>query len=100
MNWAITMLAILFWIGVWLCLAAKYTSAKQGDALVQAFAWLLPAFVVVSCLVAFTAAPTRQSALSIVVLWLHHASFWLLFVFLLAGQYFQVEAWWKIRGRM
>jgi hypothetical protein len=99
MTWPIATSAMLLWVGIWLCLAAKYTAAKHGNDLVEAFGRLLPAYVVVTCLVAFAAAP-RRSGLSVVVLWLHHTSFWLLFVFLLAGQYFQVEAWWKIRGDM
>lgn len=100
MNWAIVTVAMLLWVGVWLCVASKYTAKKEGDGLVKAFSRLLPAFVVISCLIAFAVIPARRSVLSVMVLWLHHMSFWLLFVFLLAGQYFQVEAWWKIRTRM
>jgi hypothetical protein len=90
---------MLLWVAAWLCLAAKSTAAKEGDALVDAFRRLLPAFIVVTCLAAFAAAP-RKCTFSVMVLWLHHTGFWLLFVFLLAGQYFQVEAWWKMRGGM
>ena len=100
MNWAIVTVAMLLWVGVWLCVASKYTAKKEGDGLVKAFSRLLPAFVVITCLIAFAVIPARRSVLSVMVLWLHHMSFWLLFVFLLAGQYFQVEAWWKIRTRM
>jgi hypothetical protein len=100
MSWPIATVATLLWFGAWLCLASKYTATKEGDALVQAFSRLLPAFVVMTCLIVFAATPDRQSILSLMVLWLHHMSFWLLFVFLIAGQYFQVEAWWKIRRRM
>jgi hypothetical protein len=100
MSWPIATVGMLLWVGVWLCLASKYTATKEGDALVQAFSRLLPAFVVMTCLIVFAATPARKSALSLIILWLHHMSFWLLFVFLIAGQYFQVEAWWKIRSRM
>jgi hypothetical protein len=100
MSWPIATVAMLLWVGIWLCLASKYTATKEGDALVQAFSRLLPAFVVITCLIAFAAIPARTSVVSAMVLWLHHMSFWLLFVFLIAGQYFQVEAWWKIRSRM
>jgi hypothetical protein len=100
MTWPIVTIVTLLWLAAWLCLAAKSTATKEGDALVHAFGRLLPAFVVVTFLAAFAAAPSRQGVLSVVVLWLHHTSFLLLFVFLLAGQYFQVEAWWKVRGGM
>ena len=100
MTWPIATMAMLLWIGAWLCLAARYTAVRDGDALVQTFGQILPAFVVTTCLFAFLAAPTRGGPLSVVVLWLHHTSFWLLFAFLLTGQYFQVEAWWKIRRGM
>jgi hypothetical protein len=98
MNWSVAMLLLLVWIGAWLYAAARYTASKEGDALVEAFGKLLPAFVVVTCLVAFAATPVRRSPLSVIVLWLHHASFWALFLFLVAGQYFQTEAWWKSRA--
>jgi len=100
MNWPIAMVAMLVWVGVWLCLAAKHTASKEGDALVQSLARLLPAFAVATCLTAFSAVPKRGTNLLVAVLWLHHTSFWLLFLFLLSGQYFQVEAWWKIREGM
>jgi hypothetical protein len=100
MSWPIATVAMLLWVGVWLCLASKYTATKEGEALVQAFSRLLPAFVVMTCLIAFAAMPARRSVFSVIVLWLHHMSFWLLLAFLIAGQYLQVEAWWKIRSRM
>jgi hypothetical protein len=100
MSLPIATVGMLLWVGVWLCLASKYTATKEGDALVQAFSRLLPAFVVITYLIAFAAIPARRSVVSAMVLWLHHMSFCLLFVFLIAGQYFQVEAWWKIRSRM
>jgi hypothetical protein len=100
MTWPITMAAMLLWVCAWLCIAAKYTASRDGDGLVRAFGQLLPPFVVITFLAAFAAFPARRSAFAVMVLWLHHASFWGLFLFLLAGQYFQVEAWWKIRGDM
>jgi hypothetical protein len=87
----------VLWLAAWLFLGARAAATEDGDGLVAAIGKLLPSFALATCLGAFVAVPGRGSALHPVTLWAHHASFSLLFLFLLAAQFCQAEAWW--RGR-
>lgn len=90
--------ALLAWVAVWVVLGARYTAASEGEARIARLGRLLPAFAATTCLGIFIASPVRGSLLGSYVLWLHHASFGLLLVFLLTAEYLQVEAWWRLRG--
>jgi hypothetical protein len=76
---------------------ARSAAGKDGDALVALFHGLLPVFCVTTCLAAFLAAPGRSPLFHKLTLWTHHASVLLLFLFLIAAEYWQVEGWWRMR---
>jgi len=97
MTWPVGLLAGLVWLSVWTCIFAKLAAAKEGDALVAIFHSLLPVFCVTTCLAAFAAVPVREAAFHKITLWTHHASILLLFLSLIAAEYFQAEAWLRIR---
>src|SRR5688572_13002614 len=77
--------------------AARYLAGVSDAALVGAAAKLLPAFAATTWLAACAAAPGGSLTFRLIVLWAHHASVSLLFLFLLMGQYFQLEMWWRLR---
>jgi hypothetical protein len=97
MTWPLWLLAGLVWLAVWMWIFARSAAAKDGDALVGMFHGLLPVFCVATCLAAFLAAPGRSPVFHKMTLWTHHASVLLLFLFLLAAEYWQVEGWWRRR---
>jgi hypothetical protein len=93
------MLGGLAWLTVWVWIIAACAAAKEDDALVATSGWLLPAFCVTTCLAAFLAVPLRQPVFHRITLWAHDASMFLLLLFLISAEYFQAEAWWRIRRR-
>jgi hypothetical protein len=93
MVWPLWMLAGLAWLTLWIAIAARSAAAKEGDAIVARFGSLLPAFCLATCLAAFLAVPVRSPVFYKATLWAHHASIFLLFLFLITAEYFQAEAW-------
>ncbi len=97
MTWPLWLLAGLVWLALWMWIFARSAAGKDGDALVALFHGLLPVFCVTTCLAAFLAAPGRSPLFHKLTLWTHHASVLLLFLFLIAAEYWQVEGWWRMR---
>jgi hypothetical protein len=97
MTWPFWMLSGLGWLALWIWVIATRAAVKDDDPLVETFGSLLPAFCATTCLAAFLAVPVRQPVFHKITLWAHHASIFLLFLFLTTAEYFQVEAWWRIR---
>jgi hypothetical protein len=97
MTWPFWMLSGLAWLIVWIWIIATRAAAKDDDALVTTFSSLLPAFCATTCLAAFIAVHVRQPIFHKITIWAHHTSIFLLFLFLLTAEYFQAEAWWRIR---
>jgi hypothetical protein len=97
MAWPLWLLAGLAWLALWMWIFARFAAGKNSDALVAMFHSLLPVFCVFTCLAAFLAVPGRAPLFHKMILWTHHASVLLLFLFLLAAEYWQVEGWWRIR---
>jgi hypothetical protein len=96
-KYSMWMAAGFVWLAIWLSCAARRAAAKHGDGLVNDLSRLLPPFVLTTCLAAFALAPARNASVWQFTLWSHHVSFMLLFLFLAAAQYFQIEARWRIR---
>jgi hypothetical protein len=94
--WLFWIVATLLWLVAWIGIASRYTARKRDDALVDTLSALLKAFVAATCLVLFGALPRGKDAWML-VLWLHHAAFAMLFLFLIAAEYLQAEAWWRTR---
>ena len=97
MAWPFWLLAGLLWLALWMWIFARSAAGKNGDALVPLFGSLLPVFCATTCLAAFLAVPVRSLPFHKITLWAHHASVLLLFLFLLAAEYFQAEGWWRRR---
>jgi hypothetical protein len=93
--WLFWLVVTLLWLAAWIGIASRYTATKRDDALVTAMAALMKAFVAASCLVLFSALP-RGTAAWTLVLWMHHAAFSMLLFFLIAAQFLQAEAGWRI----
>jgi hypothetical protein len=97
MTWPLWILSGLVWLTVWVWIAASYAATKEGDAIILLYGLLLPAFCAATCLAMFVAVPVRLFLFHEIVLWAHHTSIFLLFLFLICSEYFQAEAWWRIR---
>ena len=95
--WAWWTVAALTWVLVWIVLCARATAVMRSDARVLWLGRALPMLAATTCILLFGASRERGSFTATFVLWMHHASIALLFAFLAAGQYLQVEAWWKLR---
>jgi hypothetical protein len=95
MKWFMLM-AILLWLAVWLMLTAWFAARRRGTALVMLFQTILPVLSAGSLLLLFAAVP-RRGMIFALVLWLHHAAIFGLFVFLLSAEFFQAQVWWQIR---
>ena len=89
--------AILGLVAFWVPFTASQTASKTGDVLVRTFHNLLPAFALTTCVGGFLVVPLGDPVMRGITLWTHHTSFLMLFLFLIAAEYFQMEAWWKIR---
>jgi hypothetical protein len=96
---AVWILAGLAWLALWIRFIAVRAAPKDGDALVELFSSTLPAFSAATCLVAFAAVPAREPAFHRIILGAHIVSVSGLFLFLLAAEYLQAEAWIRVRGR-
>jgi hypothetical protein len=99
MTWPFWMVSGLAWLTAWMWIIANRAGVKEGDPLVATFASLLPTFSATTCIVAFLAIPVRQPVFHQITLWAHHAGIFLLIVFLATAEYFQAEAWWRVRHR-
>jgi hypothetical protein len=97
-TWHVWSVIVLMWPAGWLVLGSRYTARKQGDELVEAYGGVLMAFAIATSLIACVSAG-RHSVVSVLALWIHHVATWSLFAFLLAGEAFQWEAWWRIRDK-
>jgi hypothetical protein len=95
MLWTVIFLAVL--LGA-LFVMARYTSSRNGDAVVSALAKILPPLTIAGCIAAFAATPVRGRTSHVLALLVHHAAFSFLFVFLTAAEYIQMEASRKIRS--
>jgi hypothetical protein len=98
MAWLFSILVLSAVTGSWVFIAARHTATKHGDELIRAYGRLLPAFVAAIFLAGCLLASGRDSLVSNLALWVHHAAAWSLFAFLLAGEYLQIEAWWRMRS--
>jgi hypothetical protein len=96
---AVWILAGLVWLALWIGIIAARAAKTEGDALVALFSSTLPAFSAATCLAAFAAVPAREPAFHRIVLGAHIASISALFLFLVAAEYLQAEAWFRIRRR-
>jgi hypothetical protein len=90
-------LGVLLWFAGWIGFGSRYTASKAGDKLVGACGGLALAFAATTSLAVFVAIPVRSMRFLLVTLWIHHAAFWSLFAFLAVAEFFQIEAWWRIR---
>jgi hypothetical protein len=99
MEWAWWTLGVVAYVGLWICGAARYTSAKPADDVVRSLGMLLPAFSLATLAALFAVGAGRHSVVSSIALWLHHGAMLLLFLFLTATQYLLTEAGLKIRNR-
>ncbi len=97
--WLAWTAGICLWLTGWLVLASRDAAVTRGDDRVARLSVLLKAFTVTTCL-AVLGVPRRGIDMRLLTLWLHHAAIGMLFVFLLAAQYQQAEAWWRIRRGM
>jgi hypothetical protein len=96
-HWTWWTIAALTWLTGWVFVASRFTSTMEGDAGVKPTGMLLLAFSASTCLLVFAIGRERGSAIHAFTLWAHHVSFSLLFLFLLASQYMQTQAWWAKR---
>jgi hypothetical protein len=85
------------WLGAWILFAARLASRTEGDGTVSLWGKLGPAFVGSTWLIAFALVPARLSMFWTVTRIAHHFAISLLFLFLVIGQYFQAEAWLRVR---
>jgi len=99
MTWPLWLLAGMAWLIVWVWIIVTCVAAREGDALVAIFRSLLPAGCTATCLASFLTVPERQPTFHRITLWAHHASVFLLFLFLITAEYFQAEAGWRIWHR-
>src|SRR5271169_2697391 len=98
MKW-VMLLGSLAWLAAWIAVVARAAAARHGDALVKLFALTLPAFSGTTFLLLF-AVVTQRGAIFPMVLWMHHAAIFALFVFLLAVQLLLTQVWWQIRSNV
>jgi hypothetical protein len=89
--------AIVGLLGLWVPFVASRTASTTGDVLIRTFHNVLPAFVVTTWIAGFFVVPVGDPLIREITLWAHHTSFLTLFLFLIAAEFFQMEAWWKIR---
>lgn len=97
MSWIVWLAAGLAWLTSWAILIAACASRKDGDAAVRVVGILLPVFCAATFLAAFLALHKRGPVFHNIILWTHHASILLLFLFLVVAEYLQLEAWLRTR---
>lgn len=99
MTWPFWIIAAMAWLSLWIWITVARVAETEGDEFVASFGSLLPIFAVSTCVTVFLAIPERRPAFHKITIWAHHASIFLLFLFLIAAEYFQAEAWRRIRRK-
>lgn len=99
MTWPYWLVGTFGWLGVWMLLGTRVTAFAAEPTTLGRMRSVAIAFVVSTCIVLF-ATRSRAADFYLLTLWVHHAAVGALFVFLVAAQFFQAEALWKIHAKL